>query len=314
MFKIKKYKKNLCPVCDSDSISAITVATDLSYTVCQTCSHCEKTPRSGDLRGDFVVSQANYYEDPAHDPFKEPEIISQEKLQPRLAVARRFLKADSRLLEVGPGGGAFLEWACAEGYNCTGCEQSVSLSNALLKKGFSIINFEFEALNVEESYDAVASFHIIEHVPNPLDHLRRAFECVRPGGHLIIATPNSRCWQQRLAPTQSVNFDAAHLHVFSSKSLTKMAETAGWQRIWHATPENSAGWLRLVARIFRKVRGEDTNVTAGKYSNMGTSGALETAVKVFAILSQPFRFLQSKMNGGSEILCVFVKPLGKTQS
>ena len=41
------------------------------------------------------------------------------------------------------------------------------------------------------------------------------------------------------------------------------------------TPEYSSGWLRSAAKILRKLKGEDEELSAGKYWNQMSTGTLE---------------------------------------
>lgn len=298
-----------CKVCDSRRVKEIGVQRDLTYFCCPECFYCEKKPELGSAHADFIASQATYYEDPSADPFSEPGLIQKEKMDQRVSIAGRYLAPGGRLLEVGPGSGAFLSWARSEGYRGTACEQSSVLSSALRARGFEVIQGEFEQLTMDDAYDAVFSFHIIEHVVSPLSHLQRALSLTRPGGHLVVATPNAASWQQRLFPALSANFDTAHLHVLSPKSLKILGRKAGWDVVTHTTPENSSGWLRFASKLIRRMRGEDESLTAGKYANMSAeSGRMTTFIRIFAAISYPFRKLQSLAGSGNEVVVVFRKP------
>lgn len=279
------------------------------YLCCSSCFYCEKKPELGTVDADYAASQATYYENPAIDPFLEPDIVLNEKMRHRTRLAAQYLLANDRILEVGPGRGSFLAWARNEGYSCTACEQSSVLSRELRAEGFEVIEGEFERLSLTGQYDVVFSFHIIEHVASPLAHLRQAFKMTRPGGNLILATPNAASWQQRLFPALSANFDTAHLHVLSRKSLVLLGEESGWQPVQCSTPENVTGWLRLGSKMLRRMRGEDESSTAGKYANIGAeSGRVNKLIRLFGMVSSPLRFLQSRLGGGNEVFVVFRKP------
>lgn len=298
-----------CNVCGSGRVRQISVQGNLVYFCCSQCFYCEKRPELGSAHDDFIASQATYYEDPLADPFSEPMPIQREKMNQRTLLAGRYLQPGARILEIGPGNGTFLNWAQSSGYRCTACEQSSVLSSALRARGFEVIEGEFEQLVLEDRYDVLFSFHIIEHIASPLSHLTQALSLTRPGGHLVVATPNAASWQQRLFPSLSANFDTAHLHVLSLQSLSALGKMAGWDVIDHVTPENASGWLRFVSKLVRRMRGEDETVTAGKYANMSADGGrMTTFIRLFAAVSYPFRLLQSKVGGGNEIVVVFRKP------
>ena len=62
-----------------------------------------------------------------------------------------------------------------------------------------IIRKDFDQLESHEQlYDAVFSFHVIEHVPDILKHLEKAHSIAKKGGLLFLATPNVDSIQHKL--------------------------------------------------------------------------------------------------------------------
>ncbi len=298
-----------CSVCGSSRVRVVTAQRILQYLCCASCKHCEKLPEGESARADFETSQAEYYEDANVDPFGEPHCIEREKMATRASVAKSLLSANADVLEIGPGGGSFLAWLRDNRFRATAAEHSPVIAQRLRDQGFDVIGGEFEHAALEKQFDALFSFHIIEHVVNPDLHLRRAYELTRPGGVFVVATPNSASLQQRLAPPLSVNFDAAHLRVFSAGSIKRLSRNAGWivERVF--TAENPSGWLRFASKIVRAARKEDESATAGKYARMsvGDSNA-ETLLNGFTMLSLPVRRLQAMAGMGSEVMLVLRKP------
>jgi 2-polyprenyl-3-methyl-5-hydroxy-6-metoxy-1,4-benzoquinol methylase len=291
-----------CVVCGSVQIETVNIARSLRYRCCRSCSHCLKLPSASDISQDYSNNQEIYYDNPEIDPFAEPQIIKDQKIGDRTRFARPYLQEAKSLLEVGPGEGNFLQWANQSGFACTACEQSSMLSGQLAAQGYQVIQSEFETASIDRQFDAIFSFHIIEHVVEPLDHLKHAYALTVAGGHMIVATPNSGSWQHRLNPRMSVNFDMAHIHVFSKQSLKMLAEQAGWQVVGTATPENVSGWLRFITRQMRQIRKEDASATAGKYASIAKQKEdFKFWLKLFSILSYPIRIIQQITGNGSEI-------------
>ena len=298
-----------CVVCGSDRVHMMTAQKTLRYLCCAACRHCEKLPEGESARADFETSQAEYYEDANVDPFGEPHCIEREKMATRASVAEALLRPDADVLEIGPGGGTFLAWLRDKNYRATAAEHSPVIAGRLRDQGFDVIEGEFEHAALEKQFDAVFSFHIIEHVVDPAAHLSRAYALTRPGGVFVVATPNSTSLQQRLAPPLSVNFDAAHLRVFSADSLKRLSRNAGWtvERVF--TAENPSGWLRFASKLVRAARKEDESATAGKYARMSAGdNKAEKVLDGFSLLTLPFRRLQAMAGVGSEIMLVLRKP------
>ena len=49
----------------------------------------------------------------------------------------------------------------------------------------------------DNHFDAVHSAHVIEHVYDPVALLRECFRILKPGGKLVIITPNTGSWGHR---------------------------------------------------------------------------------------------------------------------
>lgn len=297
-----------CVICSSTIINTIKISDSLEYLCCNTCGYCRKNVSQAELVDDFERNQSLYYGNDAVDPFTEPYLIKAQKLAHRADFCERLFAEKQELLEIGPGEGLFLEWARQKGFECMACEQSPTLASALKRKGFEVVLGEFEAMEIPKLFDAVASFHIIEHVVSPLSHLERAFALTKSGGHMIVATPNANSWQHQLNPKLSVNFDTAHLHVFSRQSLEILANRAGWEVVLVRTPENASAWLRFFTRVVRNFKQEDASLTAGKYSNIASGNSrMNHLVWLFSIVSWPFRIFQQSVGRGSEIFLLLRK-------
>ena len=89
-------------------------------------------------------------------------------------------------------------------------------------------------------FDLVVSLDVIEHVFDPAEFLRELRRVLRPGGKLVVSTPNVRYLKQlwRIAvqgrgPATSgedLGWDGGHLHYFTSADLLELARLAGFAR------------------------------------------------------------------------------------
>lgn len=103
-----------------------------------------------------------------------------------------------------------------------------------------------ESINdvASESVDCVVSADTIEHIPDVYAAAHELFRILRPGGQLVINTPNIAFVKKRALlllgrfPSTSqpneglgsdVLFDGGHLHYFSFRSLRLVLERAGFQ-------------------------------------------------------------------------------------
>ena len=71
----------------------------------------------------------------------------------------------------------------------------------------------------------------IEHVRSPIETLSRALRFLRPGGQLVILTPNADSLSRRLMGLRWLHYKVEHLFYFGPRSLTIALERAGFQKV-----------------------------------------------------------------------------------
>jgi len=304
-----------CSVCESKNVTVIEPRKHLKYFRCNSCGHCATTRNSEELSIVFQESQSKYYGESTTLLFSAPPPSEVEILSQRKRVLSKYLRPDCEVAEVGPGAGRVLSWLISKGYSVSAFEHSPVLTNQIIEQlGVTVINGEFEELDLaSRTFDAICSFHVIEHSRDPYTHLRRAFSLVRPGGLAFIATPNSRSWQQIFFESLSPNFDSAHLWVFSSNSLKILSQRTGWEIVTTVTPETTVGWLRVLTKGVRRFKNEDEETTAGKYA-LSSSISFFMIFKLIQAFTYPLRLIQSKLGYGNEVFLVLRKPLHPSHS
>jgi SAM-dependent methyltransferase len=139
-----------------------------------------------------------------------------------------------RVLDVGCGAGLFLASMAARGWTTVGVEPNRAYAHALRSEHhLNVISGGIEALGPRsEPFDAVTMFDVIEHVPDPLDTLAHVRRLVRPGGVLVLTTPNVLSLERRLFGQHWQALQPPdHLTLFSSSGLQAMLRRAGFDRI-----------------------------------------------------------------------------------
>lgn len=225
-----------------------------------------------------------------------------------MSLLHKYYKKPGKVIEVGPGIGLFADLLIQDNQEVTLIEHSRELVRFLREKAsYTVHEGEFESIGIESNeFDLFVSLHVIEHVVDPSQHLSKAFDLIKPSGYALIATPNAKSWQQRLFPLLSPNFDSAHLRVYSLESLKSVCERSGWIVIAQHTPETGTGWFRVFTKVLRKVKKEDEELTAGRYSAQ-VSQNLSHLISLFRLISWPFRLFQEKYWGGNEIIIICQK-------
>jgi SAM-dependent methyltransferase len=149
-----------------------------------------------------------------------------------------------RLLEVGCSYGGFIDEARRDGWDVTGIELSESAAQYArehldLRVFSGSLHDHVQQLG--EPYQAVALFHVIEHVPNPVQLLEMCRRFIKPKGLLVLKTPNVTSLIARLtgASWQWVS-PPAHLYLYSPKTLCLLLEKSGYQPLIFQSQQGDA--------------------------------------------------------------------------
>ena len=155
--------------------------------------------------------------------------IEAARFQRRLSELSR-LTLPGQLLDVGCKDGAFLCAAHSAGWTVAGVELSAAAAQPAHAAGLHVFVGALEAAPFAPGrFDVVTLWHIIEHVPRPLDLLRAIHRVLKPQGLLAIETPNiagrgfrrhGLDWQYLTPP--------AHLRYFSTASLRAAFARTGY--------------------------------------------------------------------------------------
>ena len=104
-----------------------------------------------------------------------------------------------------------------------------------------------------ESFDAVVMNHVIEHVHDPVELLVEARRLLKQDGVLVLITPNAESQEHRIFGASWYSLDPPrHLHIFSPRSLSKLARLSGFSK--HETWTTSVN-SDYVAASSLKIRG-----------------------------------------------------------
>ncbi|MBN2026828.1 MAG: class I SAM-dependent methyltransferase [Actinobacteria bacterium] len=135
-------------------------------------------------------------------------------------------RPDSRVLEVGCGGGALLSFLEARGHNAVGVdilEEAVRLASQAAPSS-RVIQCDAGELPFDSgSFDRLLSHHLVEHLDDLPGALEEWHRVLAPGSVMAICTPN------RLYPSPRIFDDPSHVHVYDRRELAAVVEEAGFR-------------------------------------------------------------------------------------
>lgn len=132
--------------------------------------------------------------------------------------AKKYIQKGQRVLDVGAGVGRFGRYLTdAEYLGIELSEYAIAKAN---EDGINVTKKDlFELVNEKKEYfDVVASFQVIEHITHPKEFIGAMKELLRPGGILILATPNNDS-KLFLTENMSLNSPPHHLLLWNRSSL-----------------------------------------------------------------------------------------------
>lgn len=216
-----------CPVCAATERDVV-FAPDIAR--CGGCGTCYRSSRPTQAEiGRFYEGGVTY------DWWKPEEAVRRRLWRRRAELVRRH-QPGGRLLDVSTGDGHFLEVAREFGWRAEGTEFSRRAAALCRERGFEVVIGAPGEIKAEAGgYDVVSLWHVLEHLPRPMEALRRAREWLRPGGVLVVAVPNETraLLGARLArrhPFGALHWGhEVHLTHFVPRTLRVALERAGFE-------------------------------------------------------------------------------------
>jgi SAM-dependent methyltransferase len=216
--------------------------------------------------GDVPEDLARYYDSGYYDSGLDegrPSWTAGEQTPPARAAAYRIglIKRHvppGRLVEVGSGNGAFAVAARDAGFAVTAIEMDERSCRYLEgQAGIATICSDrpLDELATLGQADVIAMWHVLEHLHDPAEVIRRAARLLAPGGLLAIAVPNIDSVQFRVLRSRWAHVDAPrHLCLIPHSTLTELGREAGLHRVAITTNDpdgyecNHLGWARALQR------------------------------------------------------------------
>jgi SAM-dependent methyltransferase len=149
------------------------------------------------------------------------------------ALSVRLLGATNRgrLLDVGCGTGTFLGRMYRLGWDVVGIDpDATAIEYAKKVYGIPVVCGTLATAGIEpESVDAITLHHVIEHVHDPIKFLKECVDRLRPGGVIVLVTPNIGSMAHRIFRSRWRGLEPPrHFNLFSSKSLRGCLSAAGF--------------------------------------------------------------------------------------
>jgi len=206
-----------CPLCGSDDSRVLCDCSDVPVRIntlagvihqCASCRFLYKEPTQRSLSAlneiyQYTVEETEFYFGPTLRGYDEKSAEIRLYTSVLSEICRRMsplqtpvgqASQPARLLDVGCATGALLDRSRAFGFTPYGVEVNPHFARYAREEfGIPVVAGELSLEHfAPEWFDAITMIDLIEHVPDPLKLLDTARQLLRPGGLLVIYTPNHR--------------------------------------------------------------------------------------------------------------------------
>ena len=247
-----------CPICGGLHSTPFLDKDGYQLVRCAACATVYVCPIPSD---DFLAAHyqaGEYFEGDAAQGYRSYADMRKALLphfRRRLQELDTHFPARGRLLDYGCAAGYFLQLAQTDGWQIAGVELAADMARQAEKALGIPIAGRLDQLP-PDPFTVITLWEVIEHLPRPIDELRRLLGRLQPGGALMLSTPNNGHWQAAREPEAWVSYrPPSHLLYFTSATLAEALRRAGFERVSvrGVSPlPRLPGWLRRLSDPLRR--------------------------------------------------------------
>jgi SAM-dependent methyltransferase len=247
MSDIRSHERPTCEVCQKSGATPIATYTRGPWPVVS-CNHCGfvylgRVPDYGDLSVNLAWEKQHALEKERRkkaDKLARFDALTRFRLKFGKIVDRarhtRGIGPTGRVLEIGCGGATRIP----EGPTPYGIEISEALSNKarpIFEARGGTVHHEPATIGIErfpeDFFDAIIMRSYLEHEAQPRLILERAFRRLKPGGKILLRSPNYNSANRFIRGADWCGFRFPdHVNYFTPRSLGALARSIGYEFSW----------------------------------------------------------------------------------
>lgn len=245
-----------CPLCNSSRHSLFRTWPTFRVVVCSRCGFMHTDARRA-RAGDGAAAGNDAASAWAIDP-------GQPHIRRRVRDIMRFA-SPGRALDIGCGRGEVSILLSQFGFCCEGIDVARDVIDRLQSAAPEVVwhcgRLE-AALGSLGPFDVVTMYHVLEHVPRPLEVMGLVKRIVKRGGLVVIEVPNAGGLHARLKGRAWPYFEPGHVSYFRPPHLSRMAEALGWDILavkgfYHFSHPQEVWWKDAIKGALARVGFKD---------------------------------------------------------
>lgn len=268
-----------CPVCSSTQFTPFLTCTDylvsqrpFAIVSCSACGFRLTNPRPDAQSIGAYYKSVDYV---SHNDSGGGVInrvyraVRSYTLRSKLTLINSLTGGTGSLLDVGCGTGAFLETCKRVGWQTTGMEPDPDARAIATEKTGNLIFPEMASVPVDQGFDVITMWHVLEHVPNLPETIGQLHARLKAGGTLIVAVPNSNSYDAQYFGAQWAAYDVPrHLSHFTPETIERLFNNNGFRLVGQKPMVFDAFYIGLLSTAYQKGKSDYvTSMRVGLQSN-----------------------------------------------
>jgi 2-polyprenyl-3-methyl-5-hydroxy-6-metoxy-1,4-benzoquinol methylase len=188
-----------------------------------------KDLKSGVIFLEKYITDTKYYEEvKCKDDIRKTIEKSKRDDKRRFFQFKKILK-NKKILDFGCEWGGFLK-RITEAKSLTGIELRKECI-AYIKKRIKKIEVTNNINNLNNKYDIITLFHVLEHIPYQIETLKKIKKQLSKNGKIIIEVPSAQDFLLSFSAFKKFTFWSEHLILHTEKSLRTILKKSGFRKI-----------------------------------------------------------------------------------
>lgn len=220
-----------CPVCKAKTSKLFGEKYGFKLVTCDGCGFVFINPRP------TPAAMENYYANSKASAYFQTNIIGPTEVNrlrlivtPRLNYINDKFPNKGSWLDVGCSTATLISEAKKTGWKVTGLDFEKTAIAAAEAKGVPMLTKPIEILDIQNQFDLITLFEVLEHLSNPRETLEACFKANTIGGSIVITIPNIEGFEfETLGMVHSNICPPSHLNHFSPSTLPKLLSEIGYE-------------------------------------------------------------------------------------